>query len=157
LPHVGIAWRSGDWDTSRSVAPREFDVLSSAPGVALHSLQFPPEPHAIAADDIACRNIERMARRMLALDLVISVDTMVAHLAGALGLPTWVLLNERPDWRWRDDRNDSLWYPTMRLFRRLANDWRPVLDSVADALAAERTRVIATRCIRSGGCRASSG
>jgi hypothetical protein len=155
--HVGIAWRSGVWDESRSIAPSALAPLSRIPGIALHSLQFPPEPLPFAADELACRDIGHMARRMLSLDLVISVDTMVAHLAGALGLPTWVLLNDCPDWRWLCDRDTSPWYPTMRLFRRCSNDWRPSIVSMSDALAAERTRVIATRCIRSDGYRASSG
>jgi len=132
--HVGIAWRSGSWDPTRSIAPSALAPLSNIPGIALHSLQFPPEPLPFAVDDLACRDIERMAQRMLSLDLVISVDTMVAHLAGALGLPTWVLLNDEPDWRWCDDRIDSPWYPTMRLFRRRSNDWKPLLAHVTAAL-----------------------
>jgi hypothetical protein len=59
----------------------------------------------------------KAARLMRALDLVVSVDTMTAHLAGALGVPVWTLLPRACDWRWMDDRGDSPWYPTMRLFR----------------------------------------
>lgn len=72
------------------------------------------------------------------LDLVICVDTAVAHLAGALGTPVWILLPYTPDWRWQLDRDDSPWYPDARLFRQRARgDWAPVIDAVRDALAAE--------------------
>ena len=65
------------------------------------------------------------------LDLVISVDTAVAHLAGALGRPVWTLLPFSPDWRWLADRDDSPWYPTMRLFRQpLPGDWRSVISKI---------------------------
>jgi Flp pilus assembly protein TadD len=69
------------------------------------------------------------------MDLVISIDTSVAHLAGALGIPVWVLLTWAPDWRWLLDRDDSPWYPSMRLFRQKARwDWNGVLDRVAQEL-----------------------
>jgi ADP-heptose:LPS heptosyltransferase len=69
------------------------------------------------------------------LDLVITVDTSVAHLAGALGCPTWVLLPFTPDWRWLLDRDDSPWYPSMRLFRQTeTRDYATVLDRVRDEL-----------------------
>jgi ADP-heptose:LPS heptosyltransferase len=72
------------------------------------------------------------------MDLVISVDTSIAHLAGALGRPVWVLLPLRPDWRWLTERADSPWYPTARLFRQTAaGDWAGVLGRVAEALRAE--------------------
>ena len=73
------------------------------------------------------------ARVMLDLDLVISVDTAMAHLAGALGLPVWVLLYKASDWRWLLDRDDSPWYPTMRLFR-CEDDWPALFEDVAAAL-----------------------
>ena len=70
------------------------------------------------------------------LDLVISVDTSVAHLAGALGRPTWLLLRYPPEWRWLLEREDSPWYPTARLFRqRQEGDWRDAVREVAAALA----------------------
>ena len=75
------------------------------------------------------------AALMSQLDLVISVDTSVAHLAGALGRPVWVLLPFVPDWRWLLDRDDSPWYPTARLFRQTdTRDWRDVVERVRTAL-----------------------
>ncbi len=70
------------------------------------------------------------------LDLVISSDTAVAHLAGAMGKPVWVLLPVAPDWRWMLHRSDSPWYPTMRLFRQeKPGTWEPVVRRIAETLA----------------------
>jgi ADP-heptose:LPS heptosyltransferase len=71
-----------------------------------------------------------------ALDLMISIDSLPAHLAGALGVPVWTLLQKDADWRWMEARADSPWYPTMRLFRQQrAGEWRPVIAAVAAELA----------------------
>jgi ADP-heptose:LPS heptosyltransferase len=71
------------------------------------------------------------------LDLVISSDTAIPHLAGALAVPVWVLLARIPDWRWMLDREDCPWYPTMKLFRqRQSGDWAEVMDRLAAALRA---------------------
>jgi tetratricopeptide (TPR) repeat protein len=76
------------------------------------------------------------AALLSALDLVVTTDTFTAHLAGALGIPVWVVLSYSPDWRWLTEREDSPWYPTMRLFRqRTAGDWSEVFDRVARSLA----------------------
>ncbi|NBP40358.1 MAG: hypothetical protein EBV34_18355 [Betaproteobacteria bacterium] len=73
---------------------------------------------------------------MECLDLVISVDTSVSHLAGAMGKPTWVLLPFVPDWRWQLEREDSPWYPTMKLYRQpKRGDWDSVLERVRVDLA----------------------
>ena len=72
---------------------------------------------------------------MMNLDLVITSDTASAHLAGALGIPVWVLLNSAPDWRWQLKGKDTHWYPNMRLFRQLSpRDWTTVITEVLTAL-----------------------
>ncbi|MEA2776264.1 MAG: hypothetical protein QOF90_1670, partial [Acetobacteraceae bacterium] len=72
---------------------------------------------------------------MVNLDLIITSDTSIAHLAGALGRPVWLALRRVPDWRWMLDRADSPWYPTMRLFRQTVDgEWGPVIAEMARAL-----------------------
>jgi ADP-heptose:LPS heptosyltransferase len=79
------------------------------------------------------------AALILQLDLVISVDTSVAHLAGALGEPVWILLPYSPDWRWLLDRDDSPWYPSVRLFRQQQiGNWAGVIDQVKNELRSVR-------------------
>ena len=81
------------------------------------------------------RDIAHEAGLLLAMDLLVSVDTMPAHLAGALGVPVWLLVHSDPDWRWMEERDDSPWYPSMRVFRqRRPGDWTEVLERVADEL-----------------------
>lgn len=137
-PRIGIVWEAGDWDRKRSVPIRLFERLSALPWMSLFSLQRGParkQAMSIGAVDISSDNVEETAARMQQLDLIISVDTMAAHLAGALGRPTWVLLHADCDWRWMRDRSDSPWYPTMRLFRQQRyGDWNSALDAVVAAL-----------------------
>ena len=91
----------------------------------------PPTIAELRSDDVG-----ETAQIMRGLDLVISVDTMVAHLAGTLGIPTWVMLHFAADWRWLLDRADTPWYPTMRLFRqKQRGDWDGVVAEVSAALA----------------------
>jgi hypothetical protein len=106
-------------DLLRSLPEAQARVLLDL-GVSLH-------PADTQAYDFA-----ETAALIETLDLVISVDTSVAHLAGALGKPCWVLLPaEKPDWRWMTGRTDSPWYPSIRLYRQATpGDWRPVLDAV---------------------------
>jgi hypothetical protein len=143
LPHdgrlrVGLIWQSGDWDDRRSVPFSEIKRLRSVPGVDWHILQrdalragWDGELGVVAGGD----NPLDDARVMCALDLVVSVDTMTAHLAGALGRPAWTLLHSDPDWRWMLDRDDSPWYPTMRLFRQPhPHRWDLVIDAVTREL-----------------------
>jgi hypothetical protein len=132
---VGLVWASGDWEHERRSIPWPLLApLATVPGVTLYILQRGPaldhHQHGVGmlagADDVV-----EAARLMRALDLVISVDTMAAHLAGALGVPVWTLLDAAADWRWMDAREDSPWYPTMRLFRQQCPGvWEPVITRV---------------------------
>jgi ADP-heptose:LPS heptosyltransferase len=80
-------------------------------------------------------SIDAFAAQIAALDLVITIDNSTAHLAGALGIPTWVLLPFAADWRWFERREDSPWYPTVRLFRQpKRDDWHSVFRCVLQAL-----------------------
>jgi hypothetical protein len=133
--NVGLVWIAGNWNEQRSIPVEALAPLRHVPDVLWYSLQYPHEPPPLEAADLACRDVLAMAARMRQLDLVVTVDTMAAHLAGALGIPVWLLLHEDADWRWMRDRNDSPWYPTMHLFRqRRSGDWSTVVDEVGSAL-----------------------
>lgn len=133
---IGVCWSAGEWDPKRSLSAFELRRLGRLSDVRWFSLQFPPATCALPAAPIASRDLVEMAARMQLLDLIITVDTMTAHLAGALGLPVWLLLPHDPDWRWMLGRDDSPWYPTMRLFRQpAAGDWITVIEQVHDELA----------------------
>ena len=150
---AGIAWqgqKAGKIDVGRSFALAEFFALSHIPGMRLISLQKNdgveqlsrlPEGMIVETlgDDYDAGNDAFLdaAAVMDNLDLVITSDTSIAHLAGALGRPVWVALQHIPDWRWLSERPDSPWYPTMRLFRQQApGDWTSVFSQIADALRA---------------------
>jgi hypothetical protein len=148
--HVGIVWagsRDHEQSHHRDVPLAYFMRLSEIPGVRLHSLQVGEAGGQMG--DLAAFGLIRdrapeitnfgdTARVIEGLDLVISVDTAVAHLAGAMGVPTWLLLNTRgQDFRWGRDSETTGWYPSMRLFRRgLKEDWAAVMERVAAALPA---------------------
>ena len=106
--------------------------------VAWINLQFGrPGPASLNALDLSSEigDFASTAGLLAEMDLVITVDTAVAHLAGALGRPVWILLPYGADWRWLQDRRDSPWYPTARLFRQTTmGDWAPVLAAVRTAL-----------------------
>jgi tetratricopeptide (TPR) repeat protein len=150
---IGIAWQGSQEharDRVRSISLAQFAPLATVPGVRLLSLQKGPSSRQVgelegrfAVDDLAVELDEAAggfvdtAAVMTSLDLVISSDTAIAHLAGGLGVPVWVALSEIPDWRWQLSRDDSPWYPTMRLFRQPdRGDWRGVFEAMAAALTA---------------------
>jgi hypothetical protein len=142
---VGLVWQAGEWDPRRSVPVEMLAPLAELPDVALTVLQRGP---ALAERPPGfgrlggSNDVWQLARGMQALDLVITVDSMPAHLAGALGVPVWTLLHVEPDWRWMDGREDCPWYPTMRLFRQQrAGEWEPVIARVVREL----TRAIEQR------------
>jgi hypothetical protein len=128
-PTVGIVWRGGGWDMCRSVP-----FVNLAPLFARDDITLVPLQDALTPDEARClprwRRVAppaRLARVLATVDLLITVDTMAAHLAGALAVPTWLLLHADPDWRWMIDRDDTPWYPTMRLFRLCAQEEWPAL------------------------------
>jgi Flp pilus assembly protein TadD len=144
---VGLVWAGNPRlknDRSRTIPLAGFRRLAGLPDVRCFSLQKdkrPGDEQLLAAwpgvTDLApdLQDFADTAAAIEALDLVISVDTSVAHLAGALGRPVWVLLPFAPDWRWLLHREDSPWYPTMRLFRQSeARSWPEVLAVVEEAL-----------------------
>ncbi len=130
---IGLCWRAGGWDAERSVPPGLFAPLASRRCVAL----CPGASPLPVLNPAGCPPaVEQTAALVASLRLVITVDTMVAHLAGALGVPTWLLLKHAADWRWMAERGDSPWYPSMRLYRQSApGDWQGVMSRVAGDLA----------------------
>nr|WP_315889729.1 tetratricopeptide repeat-containing glycosyltransferase family protein [Kovacikia minuta] len=149
---VGIVWSSGYRKTKgllrihkmKSIPLPTFMKFLSIPKVALYSLQVGLNSRDITQfgfeeqlQDLSpqLKDFADTAAVITQLDLVISVDTAVAHLAGALGKPVWVLLPFSADWRWMLEREDSPWYPTMRLFRqKQPGDWNGVLQQVSQSL-----------------------
>jgi Flp pilus assembly protein TadD len=143
---VGIAWRGNPkhpQDCHRSIPPERFAVLAR-PGVTLVSLQAGERARGIPGIVEPAPDPERAplpftewAALIATLDLVVTCDSVMAHLAGALGIPVWIALPLVPDWRWLLGRDDSPWYPTARLFRQARlDDWEPVFARVAAALRA---------------------
>jgi len=149
---VGIAWQGNPkfaGDRYRSVPLRELAPLAAVSDVRLIALQknhgleqlteqtqpFAVEQLGPTLDNEGHAFVDTAAV-MMSLDLVVTTDTAIAHLAGALGVPVWVALQETPNWRWLIDREDSPWYPTMRLFRQQKlGQWSPVFERIAEELA----------------------
>jgi tetratricopeptide (TPR) repeat protein len=162
---VGLVWAGGNRahvpelrknDTRRSLALQQLRPWFDRPGVQFHSLQVGPAASQLDALGELARPIvdhgavlgdfADTAALIEQLDLVISVDTAVAHLAGALGKPVWVLNRFDTCWRWLLEREDTPWYPSMRLFRQVRlGDWDSVIARVGAALD------VAVRQARSGG------
>jgi hypothetical protein len=134
---VGLVARAGGWDERRSIPLDLLAPLSEGPGVHIQLLhEASPTDRDLFEIAHGTDTVLGTAGLMRALDLVVSVDSMPAHLAGALGVPVWTLLRHDADWRWMRGRDDSPWYPTMRLFRQsLDGDWTPVIERVHRELA----------------------
>ena len=140
---VGLVWSGSPAhprDDERSIPPELLSSLAQVEGVQFFSLQKDsatqnPLPFEMLDLTKDLHDFADTAALIANLDLVISVDTAVAHLAGALGKPVWVLLPFVPDWRWMLEREDSPWYPTMRLFRQpRPGDWGTAVTHVAREL-----------------------
>jgi Flp pilus assembly protein TadD len=149
---VGLVWAGSPihkGDAQRSISLDALAPLGQIRGVSFYSLQRgeaasqakrPPAGLNLIDRTEELNDFADTAGLIANLDLVICVDTAVAHLAGAMAKPVWTMLPFIPDWRWMLDRNDSPWYPTMRLFRQpSAGDWGSVVREVAEALAGEWT------------------
>jgi hypothetical protein len=145
---VGLAWK-GDprnrLDRWRSFEWKQFSRILSVPGVRYFSLQ--KETSA----DVSDKGLIDWTKELLDfadtaalvanLDLVITVDTAVAHLAGAMGKPVWLLISAAPDFRWMLDRQDTPWYPSMRLFRQIKlGNWTSIVENARSSLLAEVTK-----------------
>jgi hypothetical protein len=143
---IGLVWAGNPTqpkDVVRSIPLSQFQPLAAVEGVTFYSLQKGPAAAQLAEApfpivDLApgLADFSSTAAAIAQLDLVITVDTAVCHLAGALGRPVWTLLYFPPDWRWQLQGDETLWYPSMRLFRQgTERRWAPVIQEVAQALA----------------------
>jgi hypothetical protein len=138
---VGLVWKSGDWDDRRSVPFQRLKPLFEIAGIQFIILQA----GAVSAGwEEGYGNypgeftLQEFAALLRGLDLLLTVDSMPAHLGGALGVPVWALLHADADWRWMEGREDSPWYPGMRLFRqKVAGNWEGVVERVVTALKEE--------------------
>jgi hypothetical protein len=146
---VGIAWQGNpqhDQDRRRSIPLAQFAPLRDIRDISWYSLQCgagkqqqyePPWKGTMEDLSPQLTDFAVTAAVIAQLDLVISVDTATAHLAGALGRKVWVPIHRGNDWRWLHGRSDSPWYPTMRLFRQHPpRQWQPVMSAMAEMLAA---------------------
>jgi tetratricopeptide (TPR) repeat protein len=143
---VGIVWAGNPEhpnDRRRSIPLDAFAPLARIAGTDWYSLQYGPHANDPAPNGLnltrlgdAIADLSDTAAIVAQLDLVLTIDTAVAHLAGAMGVPVWLLLPWRPDWRWSPTAHDTPWYPTMRLFHAGEQSWPALLPEVADALRA---------------------
>ena len=140
-PRVGLVWAGGEWDCERWIPMHSLESLVENQRFDWWNLQGGPQ-----AEDgryLPLKNHQRICGTGLLpltatianCDLLITIDTLAVHLAGALGKPAWLLLKHDADWRWMEGRTDSPWYPSLRLFRQTSQgDWTSVIASVAQAL-----------------------
>jgi hypothetical protein len=140
---VGLVSAAGAWNPARAIPMEMLQPLFSIDECEFWNLCGGPEnvrgvhPMEISMHEDSCcsESIEGLAAIISELDLVITVDTLAAHLAGALGVKTWVLLQYQADWRWMHDRSDCPWYPSAQLFRQpVPGDWKSVVASVYQEL-----------------------
>lgn len=135
---VGLVWQAGNWDQSRNVPFSVLKPLFEIPDIDFFILQANAESagwergYGIYRGDF---NLNAYASFVKGLDFLISVDSMPAHLAGALNVPVWLMIQEHADWRWMENREDSPWYPSMKLFRQQKQgDWQGVADKITKNL-----------------------
>jgi tetratricopeptide (TPR) repeat protein len=146
---VGLAWAGNpkhSRERQRSISLEQLARLTRIEGLTFYSLQkgAAAAPLKSRSSDLRLIDLDAgqedfadTAAIAANLDLVISIDTSVAHLAGAIGRPVWILLHHMPDWRWLRGRSDSPWYPTARLFRQtVPGNWNGVLDQLEESLRA---------------------
>jgi hypothetical protein len=143
---IGIAWAGNpqhENDRRRSIPLDAFAPLAAAANAQWFALQVGPRANDAAPPDFplirlgdAIADMSDTAAIVAQLDLVVSADTSVAHLAGAMGVPVWLLVPWRPDWRWSRAASDTPWYPTMRLFHADEPAWTALINDVAGALRA---------------------
>ena len=131
---VAVCYAAGDWDRGRSVPPALLaPLVAGRPAITLVT---EPSDLPVLNPEGCPPDIGATAALVAGAALVITVDTMIAHLAGALGTPTWLLLKHEPDWRWPVTGTRTAWYLAMRLYRQQApGDWQGVVDRVAADLA----------------------
>ena len=146
---IGLVWTGNPKfrNRNRSCSLVDFAPLATIPGITFYSLQKGKASEEIShsPDGMEIINLENelndfadTAAAIANLDLVISTDTAVVHLAGSIGKPVWTLLRRIPDWRWLLNRDDSPWYPSMRLFRQaVLHDWASVFEQVKKELIQE--------------------
>ena len=143
-PRVGVIWTAGHWNAARSIPFELVELLGGVPGCEFWSLEGRSGRERDCVLPAGWRDVYefgdgllRLAAIVEQMDLLITVDTLAAHLAGALGVPCWLLLQYRADWRWMSGRENSPWYPSLRLWRQGSpGDWAGLIERVSAALGA---------------------
>ncbi len=139
---VGVVWTAGHWNATRSIPFHLVEALAEVKGPVFWSLEGRSGREGGGVLPPGWRDVYefgdgllRLAAVVEQMDLLITVDTLAAHLAGALGVPCWLLLQHRADWRWMSGREESPWYPSLRLWRQgSAGDWAGLMERVSVAL-----------------------